>query len=72
MAELIVNTGAVLQNYRRYAAHSQVIPVLKGNAYGLGAHPLQRGSRPLRLRHTGGGIGPGPAGDRPAFDVLRP
>ena len=41
MAELIVNTGAVLQNYRRYAAHSQVIPVLKGNAYGLGAHPLR-------------------------------
>ena len=41
MAELIVNTGAVLQNYRRYAAHSQVIPVLKGNAYGLGAQPLR-------------------------------
>ena len=41
MAELIVNTGAVLQNYRRYAASGQVIPVLKGNGYGLGAPQLR-------------------------------
>ena len=41
MAELIVNTGAVLQNYRRYAAAGQVIPVLKGNGYGLGARQLR-------------------------------
>lgn len=41
MAELIVNTEAVLDNYRRYAAGSQVIPVLKGNAYGLGAARLR-------------------------------
>ena len=38
MAELLVNTGAILDNYRRYAAGAdQVIPVLKGNGYGLGA-----------------------------------
>ena len=41
MAELIVNTGALLQNYRRYADAGQVIPVLKGNGYGLGAQPLR-------------------------------
>ena len=41
MAELIVNTGAILQNYRRYADAGQVIPVLKGNGYGLGAQPLR-------------------------------
>ena len=41
MAELLVNTGAILDNYRRYAAHSQVIPVLKGNGYGLGAARLR-------------------------------
>ena len=28
MAELIVNTGALLQNYRRYAEAGQVIPCL--------------------------------------------
>lgn len=42
MAELIVNTAALLQNYRRYADHGPVIPVLKGNAYGLGAEPLRQ------------------------------
>ena len=41
MAELIVNTGALLQNYRRYADAGQVIPILKGNGYGLGAQPLR-------------------------------
>ena len=42
MAELLVNTGAVLDNYRRYAAGAdQVIPVLKGNGYGLGAAKLR-------------------------------
>ena len=41
MAELIVNTGALLQNYRRYAEAGQVIPILKGNGYGLGAQPLR-------------------------------
>ena len=41
MAELIVNTGALLQNYRRYAEAGQVIPVLKGNGYGLGAQQLR-------------------------------
>ena len=42
MAELLVNTGAILDNYRRYAAMSdQVIPVLKGNGYGLGAPRLR-------------------------------
>ena len=41
MAELIVNTGAILRNYRRYAGGGQVIPVLKGNGYGLGAQPLR-------------------------------
>ena len=42
MAELFVNTGAILDNYRRYAALSdQVIPVLKGNGYGLGAARLR-------------------------------
>ena len=37
MAELLINTGAVLNNYRHYAAGGQVIPVLKSNGYGLGA-----------------------------------
>ena len=42
MAELLVNTGAILDNYRRYAAGAdQVIPVLKGNGYGLGAAQLR-------------------------------
>lgn len=41
MAELLVNTGAVLANYRRYAGGGQVIPVLKGNGYGLGAQQLR-------------------------------
>ena len=36
MAELTVNTEAVLRNYRRFAAGGQVIPVLKDNACGLG------------------------------------
>ncbi len=41
MAELIINTGAVLNNYRHYAAGGQVIPVLKSNGYGLGAQQLR-------------------------------
>ncbi len=42
MAELLVNTGAILDNYRRYATGAdQVIPVLKGNGYGLGAARLR-------------------------------
>lgn len=41
MAELIVNTGALISNYRRYAAVGQVIPVLKSNGYGLGAQQLR-------------------------------
>lgn len=36
MAELMVNTEAVLRNYRCFAADGQVIPVLKDNACGLG------------------------------------
>ena len=36
MAELTVNTEAVLRNYRRFAADGPVIPVLKDNACGLG------------------------------------
>ena len=41
MAELIVNTEAVLHNYRHYAENGQVIPVLKSNGYALGAKQLQ-------------------------------
>ena len=41
MAELIINTGTVLNNYRHYAAGGQVIPVLKSNGYGLGAQQLR-------------------------------
>ena len=41
MAELIVNTEAVLHNYRHYAENGPVIPVLKSNAYALGAMQLQ-------------------------------
>ena len=36
MAELTVNTEAVLRNYHRFAEQGQVIPVLKDNACGLG------------------------------------
>lgn len=41
MAELLVDTGAILRNYRHYAAAGQVIPVLKANGYGLGAAELR-------------------------------
>lgn len=41
MAELVINRGAILENYRRYAETGRVIPVLKGNGYGLGAQPLR-------------------------------
>lgn len=42
MAELQVNLSAVLRNYHVYAAGGTVIPVLKDNAYGLGAEVLLR------------------------------
>lgn len=41
MAELTVNTEALVHNYRHYAAGGQVIPVLKGDGYGLGARQLR-------------------------------
>lgn len=41
MAELVVDTGAILHNYRRFAEGGKVIPVLKGNGYGLGVGPIQ-------------------------------
>ncbi|MEA4965217.1 MAG: alanine racemase [Oscillospiraceae bacterium] len=41
MAELMVDTGAVLQNYRHFAADGEVIPVLKANGCGLGLGPMQ-------------------------------
>ena len=40
MAELTVNTEAVLRNYRKFAAEGQVIPVLKDNACGLGVQKM--------------------------------
>lgn len=40
MAELIIDRGAVLENYRRYAEAGQVIPVLKANGYGLGGREV--------------------------------
>lgn len=42
MAELQINLSAVLRNYRVYAAGGTVIPVLKDNAYGLGAEVILR------------------------------
>lgn len=42
MAELQINLSAVLHNYRVYATGGTVIPVLKDNAYGLGAAVILR------------------------------
>ena len=76
MAELIINTGAVLNNYRHYTAGGQVIPVLKSHGYGMGAQQLRglRGAaaggdhpdvfpprRALAARH--GGVSDAPAAD---------
>lgn len=76
MAELIVNTGALLQNYRRYAEAGQVIPILKGQrlrpwrtaAAGF-AGAAERHT--VCLCHAGGSAGAGTAGNRPAASVLR-
>lgn len=40
MAELKVNLSAMLRNYDAFAEKSRVIPVLKGNAYGMGELPV--------------------------------
>lgn len=40
MAKLTINTAAVRRNYRFYAQKGLVIPVLKDNAYGMGAETI--------------------------------
>ena len=40
MAQLTIHTAAVRRNYRFYAENGLVIPVLKDNAYGMGADAI--------------------------------
>ena len=40
MAKLTIDTAAVCRNYQHYAQHGMVIPVLKDNAYGMGADTI--------------------------------
>lgn len=40
MAKLTIDTAAVCRNYQHYAQQGMVIPVLKDNAYGMGADTI--------------------------------